>query len=299
MHQPKVSIIMPSYNQGKFIELTIVSVINQSYKNIEFIVIDACSNDETVEILKKYESKIDILKIEKDNGQADAINKGIKLATGDLITWINSDDILYETTIEKVVSLFNENQNVNFIYGDVDIIDVYSNKIKLLKGKQIQKPSVFYHLDLPIPQQGSTWKKEVNKEIGLLNENWHYVLDREYFLRICLKYNVLYFPQTLGAFRHHFDSKSIRLKESWINELSIMYKDLISSNLWRDNNYFVKLVIMSSAEIHCAYIGMNQKQFKIALEHIVKSISIFPLIILFPHIYYKGINKILRIFLND
>lgn len=299
MNNPKVSIITPSYNQGKFIEETILSVINQSYRNIEFIVIDACSSDETQEVLKKYSNNIDIIKIEKDNGQADAINKGIKLATGDLITWINSDDLLYENSIEKVVSIFNQNNDIDFIYGDVDIIDVNSNKIRVLKGDQIHVPSVFFHLDLPIPQQGSIWKKEINNEIGLLNLNWHYVLDREYFLRLCLKYKLLYIPNILGAFRQHFDSKSIRLKDSWINELPTMYKQLINSNFWKSENHLLKLIIISSAEIHCVYIAMNQKQIKLGLIHFFKAISIFPLIIFFPHIYYKGFNRLLRLFFNE
>jgi glycosyltransferase involved in cell wall biosynthesis len=296
MNNPKVSIITPSYNQGKFIEQTILSVINQSYRNIEFIVIDACSTDETVEILKKYINHFSILKIEKDNGQADAINKGIKLATGDLITWINSDDILYKDSVEKVVSLFSKNPSIDFIYGDVDVVDFCSAKLKLLKGKQVQTPSVFYHLDLPIPQQGSIWKKEVNTEIGFLNEKWHYVLDREYFLRICLKCKVLYYPYTLGAFRQHFDSKSSSFKDRWINELPIMYKDLVSNSLWKSKNIFLKFIIISSAEIHCSYIAFNQKRILTGLKHLIKAISIFPIIIFLPHIYYKVVNKVLGLF---
>lgn len=295
MHNPKVSIITPSFNQGKFIEETIMSVLNQTYKNIEFIIVDGCSDDETSLILNKYAHLIDIILIEKDNGQADAINKGIKRANGDLITWLNSDDTLTENSIENTVALFNSSK-ANFIYGDVNLIDKDSKIISRLSGKQIYEPSVFYNLDLPIPQQGSIWKKEVNENIGFLFENLHYVLDRDFFLRICANYNVLYVPQVLGSFRQHFESKSVSLKESWINELPIMYLNLINGDL-KDKSAILKKIILSSSLIHCVYISVSQKQFYLGVKYFLKAILIFPPIIFMPHIYFKAFNKIKKIVL--
>ncbi len=292
MNYPKVSIITPSYNQGKFIEETIISVRRQTYKNIEFIIIDACSNDETSDVLRKYRNFIDVLIVEKDNGQADAINKGIKLATGDLIGWINSDDVLYENAVEQVVDLFKKNENIDFIYGDINLINEESKKIGVLKGRQISKPSVFYELDLPIPQQGSMWRRRVNDGIGLLVEKWHYVLDRDFFLRICVKYKVLYLPITLGAFRQHFDSKSVTLQRKWIQELPLMYRDLLDNYTQEFISKFFRLIILSSVEIHCAYISLSLFDIIGFFKHFIKAIFRFPLIILLPHIYYKLFYKI-------
>ena len=92
---PKISVITPSYNQGIYIEETIQSVLNQNYPNLEYIIIDGGSNDSTVEVIKKYESKIDFWVSEKDKGQADAINRGFAKATGDILCWLNSDDYFF------------------------------------------------------------------------------------------------------------------------------------------------------------------------------------------------------------
>ncbi|OYU92630.1 MAG: glycosyltransferase, partial [Bacteroidetes bacterium B1(2017)] len=99
------TIITPSFNQGEFIEATILSVLNQTYKNIQYIIVDGGSTDNTMDIVNKYRDSIDIIVHEKDKGQSDAINKGFKLSKGDLIGWINSDDILYPTCVENIIKL--------------------------------------------------------------------------------------------------------------------------------------------------------------------------------------------------
>lgn len=102
----KISIITPSYNQGQFIEETIQSVIQQSYANVEYIVIDGGSKDNTIDIIKKYESKITYWESKKDKGQSDAINKGLAIATGDIVAWLNSDDMYTENALKRVANIF-------------------------------------------------------------------------------------------------------------------------------------------------------------------------------------------------
>ena len=113
----RVSIVTPSYNQGQFIEETILSVLNQSYKNIQYILVDGGSTDNTMEIVNKYKGEIDVIIHEKDKGQSDAINKGFKLSDGVLVGWINSDDILYPDCIEKIVDLFRSNPDGSIYYN--------------------------------------------------------------------------------------------------------------------------------------------------------------------------------------
>src|SRR5690606_28750520 len=115
---PKISIITPSYNQSNFLEETILSVINQNYPNLEFFVIDGGSTDHSVEIIKQYENKIDFWVSEKDNGQSHAINKGFKRATGTIITWLNSDDVLTPGILHKIAEKFSQlPDDVGLIYG--------------------------------------------------------------------------------------------------------------------------------------------------------------------------------------
>ncbi|HCK65102.1 MAG TPA: glycosyltransferase, partial [Anaerolineae bacterium] len=108
----KVSIITPSYNQAKYLEQTIQSVLNQNYSEIEYILIDGGSNDGSINIIKKYQDKFAFWISEKDNGQADAINKGFAKATGDIVAWLNSDDYYLPETIAKVVKVFEANPDV-------------------------------------------------------------------------------------------------------------------------------------------------------------------------------------------
>ena len=131
MDDVKVSIITPSYNQALYLEETILSVLAQTYSNIEYIVIDGGSTDGSVEIIQRYAHRIDYWCSEKDAGQADAINKGFQHATGDLICWINSDDILYATFVEERVQQFKQHPDIDMIYGDVEQgVDLNHKKVR-------------------------------------------------------------------------------------------------------------------------------------------------------------------------
>ena len=151
-----VSIITPSYNQGKFLEQTIQSVLNQTYRNIEYLVIDGGSTDNSVDIIKKYEENIAYWISKSDNGQADAINKGFKLAKGDLVCWVNSDDILYPNYVTDRVQQFKENPNAGMIYGDIEKGPDPSIR-RLHKGKQISIKDMLKYAKCPIPQQSAMW----------------------------------------------------------------------------------------------------------------------------------------------
>lgn len=129
-----ISIITVVYNGEKYLEHTIQSVLNQTYKNIEYIIIDGGSTDGTLDIIKKYEDKIDYWISEKDRGIYDAMNKGIQKTNGDYVGLINSDDWYELDAIEKVVGAVLNNKSVDIIYGDMNIVDVDSNKNKLLFG---------------------------------------------------------------------------------------------------------------------------------------------------------------------
>ena len=148
----RVSIVTPSYNQGKYLEQTIQSVLNQTYNNIEYLVVDGGSTDNSVNIIKNYEEKISYWISEPDKGQADAINKGFKLAKGDFICWVNSDDILYPNFVADRVQQFKENPNVGMIYGDIEQGHDPSIK-RLRKGRQTNIKDMLKDANCPIPQQ--------------------------------------------------------------------------------------------------------------------------------------------------
>lgn len=224
-----VSIITPSFNQGQFLEATIQSVLDQTYKNIEYIVIDGGSTDSSIEIIKKYERNISYWISEKDKGQADAINKGFVKAKGDYICWVNSDDLLYSNFISDRIKHFSEHENISMIYGDVhqgwDI-----NSKKLRKGSQQSWKEMITTGMVNVPQMSAIWKREVLSSIGGLNVSFTVLLDWEYFVRIAKTFRILYIPDAVAFFRQHKDSKSVNLISSWAGEMIQYYEKNIFLN---------------------------------------------------------------------
>ncbi len=207
----KISIITPSFNQGQFIEQTIQSVLNQNYPNLEYIVMDGGSTDDTLSILKKYEGKLKWFS-GKDKGQSDAINKGLKMATGDIVAWLNSDDYFLPGMLRKVADEFEKNKKTQWVTGDYRIVDE--------KGKQIQsfipwykgllrKHPTFNMLSFAnfIIQPSTFWKKNIMEEVGYLREEYHLCMDYDLWLRIMKKYQPAVFSTPLSAFRIHGTSK--------------------------------------------------------------------------------------------
>jgi glycosyltransferase involved in cell wall biosynthesis len=208
---PKISIVTPSLNQGKYIEDCIQSVLNQNYPNFEHIIIDGGSTDGTIEILKKYPHLKWIS--EPDEGQSDAINKGFRISTGDIIAWLNSDDYYCENIFYKIAKIFYDNNNIYWIYGNSRFVDQngklishkkalpFSHFILKVGGFLIHQPSVFL-------------RKEILKEIGYLNENFHGVMDIEWYNRIAIIYKPRQVNIDIACFRWHPNSKSSSPKKS-------------------------------------------------------------------------------------
>jgi len=208
----KASIITPSYNQAQFVERTILSVLNQDYPDIEYIVMDGGSTDGTVDILKKYSERIAWIS-EKDHGQSDAINKGLRMATGEIVAYLNSDDTYEPNAISRVVEFFQKNPEQRWVCGKCKIVDEC--------GREIRKPITFYKNFLLrnysykklltenfISQPSTFWKTELLAEIGYFNENEHLCMDYEYWLRIGQKYPAGVIDEYLASFRYYTSSKS-------------------------------------------------------------------------------------------
>jgi glycosyltransferase involved in cell wall biosynthesis len=181
MNYPKITVITPSYNQGQYIEATILSVLNQNYPNLEYIIMDGGSSDQTIEVIKKYADKINFWVSEKDKGQADAINKGFERATGDILCWLNSDDYYFPDTLHYVAANLNIT-NKEVLFGEVDHIFEPHGNIKPSNAKNKYEN---YQLELYdyIIQPGSFWTKKVWDETGNVNEKLHFVFDWDWFLR--------------------------------------------------------------------------------------------------------------------
>lgn len=236
--QPKISIISPSLNQGNFIEETILSVLSQEYENLEYIIVDGLSTDETLSILEKYSDKVTWIS-EKDSGQTNAINKGIRTATGEIIGYLNSDDILLPNTLKVVAQAFQENPAVMWVTGKSLIIDEDGKNIRKLitiyKNLYLRMHN-FKSLLLVdyISQPATFWKKEIVSEVGYLDESLEYVMDYEYWLRIYQKYRPVFVNEYLAGFRVHHASKTTGGSHTrkYIDEEKKIITQYSNSKIW-------------------------------------------------------------------
>lgn len=230
---PKISIITPSYNQGKFIEQTIQSVLSQNYPNLEYIIIDGGSTDNTLEIIKKYEDKIAYWVSEPDNGQADAINKGLERATGEIVNWLNSDDILLPNALNTIVEEFTNNPYASFIYGDTNQINENGEIIYTVKVVNFKKNVLLYGRILGV-QPSIFFRKNVWKKLGFLDEKYKFCMDIEYWIRAAMN-NLVFSPvyKTIASNRFHPYTKTIKNQDLLQSEHFGILKNL--------NIFFTKL----------------------------------------------------------
>jgi glycosyltransferase involved in cell wall biosynthesis len=202
---PRITIITPSYNQADFIEETILSVINQDYPNLEYIIIDGASTDNTIEIIKKYEKHLSYWVSEKDNGQSAAINKGLNIATGSIINWLNSDDVLMPGCLHAIAGYFNNNQDAGLVYGNI----VYFNKDKELANQLFKPNQLKYYTHICFPQPAAFFSKKIINTVGSIDEHIHFCMDGDFYVRAALAgFKFIQVPDVFCRFRIHNQSKS-------------------------------------------------------------------------------------------
>lgn len=209
---PKISIVTPSFNQGQYIEQTILSIIDQGYPNYELIIIDGGSTDNTVEIIKKYESNIAYWVSEKDNGQADALNKGIARATGDIFNWINSDDYLEPGALEVVGQYFKNNPKMHVLCGFTHCFYDEDKSTSHTYRMGLESTATDTIINIAMNQPGTFYRTEVVRSVGGINPSLRYIFDNELWFKFLCKYGIDTVGTTdklLAQFRLHKDSKSV------------------------------------------------------------------------------------------
>jgi glycosyltransferase involved in cell wall biosynthesis len=237
---PKISLVTPSLNQGKFIEETIQSVLSQNYPNLEYLVMDGGSSDNTVTILKRYSTQLKWVS-EKDDGQTDAINKGLRMASGDILAYLNADDLLLPGTLLRVAQLFMEHPKAMWLTGQCRIIDESNREIRKLitmyknMWLRLRHPSILLITDY-ISQPATFWRASVVNDVGDMDNSLHYTMDYDYWLRLYSKYPPLFVPEYLAAFKIHPQSKTTSTghKDVFVEEeLSVIQRYTNSQTLRR------------------------------------------------------------------
>ncbi len=203
MSLPKISIVTPSFNQGHFLEETIRSVVQQDYKNLEYVIIDGGSSDDSVEIIKKYESRLHYWVSEKDEGHGHALNKGFSRTSGEIMAWINSDDMYTPWSFKVVSEIFSSFPHVMWIMG---ITSVWNDAGSMIGAAKVQKNIFDFLLGnyAWIQQESVFWRRELwEKAGGYINQNYNLMVDGELWTRFLLYEELYSVGCILGGYRIH------------------------------------------------------------------------------------------------
>ncbi len=223
---PLVSIITPSFNQARYLEATINSVLGQDYPRIEYIIVDGGSTDESAAIIKKHEGRLAWWVSEQDKGQTDAINKGFNRATGDILAWINSDDTYNPGAVSAAVKYLLENPEVAMVYADCNFIDENDKVIGKFNAAQTDYRRLregYVH----IPQQTMFFRAKYWKELGPLDPSFYFAMDYDLWTRIAAHAPFKYLAgQTWANFRLHTSGKTVAADDRcWPEMIRVHYRD--------------------------------------------------------------------------
>jgi len=276
MVTPRISIITACYNMGKYIEQTIQSVITQDYPHLEYIIVDGGSTDNTIDIINRYKSKISIIISEPDGGMYDAINKGIKSSTGDILAWLNADDIYFPWTLSTVAKAFSENNEINWIRGMPSFIDesgcisnIYNN-ISAAPRNFIRNGWFRDGLYGYLQQESIFWKRGLWEKVNGLNLNYTIAADFELWTRFAEISDLVSVGLPLAAFRKRSQSKSVLQKQIYFDEVNqiCMFKKNFFSPLMsfahysKTTNFILRSITWRKAPIYYYCINMKKWIFQ-------------------------------------
>ncbi len=203
---PLVSIVTPSYNQARFLEATLRSVLEQDYPAIEYLVVDGASSDGSVEIIRRYADRLAWWVSEKDSGQSEAINKGFRRAHGEFVGWLNSDDIYLPGAVSVAVNIFQSHPQAGLIYGDALAINSDGKPFNLMRARQYTLVDLMaFNI---ICQPAAFMRRSVLEDVNYLNPDYQLLMDNLLWMCMARKAPIVYAPQTWAAARYHDQAKN-------------------------------------------------------------------------------------------
>ncbi len=205
---PKISIVTPSFNQGKFLEKTILSVLEQGYPNLEYIIIDGGSTDESVDIIKKYADRLTYWVSEPDRGQSHAINKGFERATGEIFGWLNSDDWYHPGALQAVAEAFAANPEAGAVVGAGEMLFESTRDVILVEPFSVNLTTLYGAVDKFFMQPSCLFTHTAWLECGPLDENLHLAMDLDLWLRVAKKYRFALTDMNLSTSLVHPSAKT-------------------------------------------------------------------------------------------
>jgi glycosyltransferase involved in cell wall biosynthesis len=209
---PKLSVVVPSFNQGQFIERTIKSIVDQGYPNLELILMDGGSTDDTMAIVERYRDHFTHFQSGKDGGQTAAIADGFDRATGDYISWLNSDDTYSPGALMALGNALAARPAIDFIYGDTHLIDA-ADQVVAYKRSARALLGVMKYAFLTVPQMSAFWRRSLYHQVGGLDRSLRFCMDYDLFVRLASASRPVRIRADIGNFRLHGDSKTSTLED--------------------------------------------------------------------------------------
>jgi glycosyltransferase involved in cell wall biosynthesis len=222
---PLVSIVTPSFNQARYLESTLRSVLDQEYPNLEYILVDGGSTDGSLDIIRRYSDRLAWWVSEKDRGQTDAINKGLARANGEILAWLNSDDTYEPNAIREAVAFLKDHPGVGLVYGDANFIDENGRVVGRFPAAQTSYQRLrqgYVH----IPQQSAFWRADLWRKVGPLDPAFYFAMDYDLWVRLAALAPLQYHPRAWANFRLHTGGKTIAADDRcWPEMLKVHYRD--------------------------------------------------------------------------
>jgi glycosyltransferase involved in cell wall biosynthesis len=265
---PLISVVIPSFNQGHFLSYALDSIIIQDYPSCEIIVIDGGSLDETLNVIKRYEKSLNYWVSESDQGQSHALNKGFSRATGDIITWLNSDDAYCVGAFKRIAEVFNRCPHVDVVHGERILINSANEVVGWTRQPCFDPSQYGYN----IFSETVFWRHTVMQRVSRVDESLEFAMDLDLFCRMYRDFKFKKLNHPLGYYRSHLDCKSARMIEVGMKE---------GQNRWH------------------LYFGKDNHNFAIPapisrLSHYFQSIR-YPFLIFLPYIRFRTIKLLKRL----
>jgi glycosyltransferase involved in cell wall biosynthesis len=221
---PLVSIVTPSYNQAQFLEATLLSVLDQDYPNLEYVVVDGASTDGSVDIIRRFTDRLTWWVSEKDSGQSEAVNKGLRKAHGEYVAWLNSDDVYLPGTVSAAVAAFRSNPAAGIVYGDALAIDAEGRTINLMHARQYSLVDLMaFNI---ICQPAAFMRRSVVEQANYLNPSYQLLMDNLLWINMAQIAPLIYVPHTWAAARYHDQSKNRTRGAAYGQEAKKLVDDL-------------------------------------------------------------------------
>jgi len=222
----RISVITPSFNQARYLEATIQSVLEQDYPDVEYIIVDGGSTDGSVEIIQRYADRLAWWVSEKDRGQTDAINKGFARATGDVLAWLNSDDTYQPGALRQAAEALQSHPGAALVYGEANFIDENGRVIGRFPAAQTDLRRLrqgYVH----VPQQSAFFPAELWRKVGPLDPSFYFAMDYDLWVRLAGLGALVYLPGKVWAnFRLHGGAKTVAADDRcWPEMLRVHYRD--------------------------------------------------------------------------